>query len=123
MKGKILYMDDDAFFSDLLSKKIRNAGYEVDVVPNGEAGIKLIHAGYDLILLDIVMPRMDGFQVLKYIRDDATVRDIPVIVLSNLGSEEDINRARELGASVCLVKAAMIPSHILASIEQVLEQR
>ena len=120
MRGKILYMEDDTFFADLLSRKLRGAGYEIDVAPDGEAGMQKVRSGYDLILLDILMPKMDGFEVLRQLKADDALSTVPVIVLSNLGAEEDLNRAKELGAEIFLVKAATIPSQILDSIDQVL---
>ncbi len=91
---KILLIDDDKFFRQLYSEKLREKGAEVVVAENGEDGLKQVATFQpDIILLDLVMPKMDGFDFLK-----ALTVAIPVLVFSTLGQEKDIEQAKHLGA-------------------------
>lgn len=112
----ILFIEDEAAiqktFSDLLSR----AGHEVISALDGETGFELAKFKKpDLILLDLVLPKLHGFEVLKKIKEDPDTKAIPVIVLTNLESVEDVDKAIELGATTYLVKANY-------SLEEVMEK-
>jgi CheY-like chemotaxis protein len=103
---KILVVEDDDFLRDLMAIKLSKKIHSIFYASDGEKAIELTQKEKpDLILLDLILPGMGGFEVLEKIKSDPSVRDIPVIILSNLGGEEKIEKGRELGAEDFLVKA------------------
>jgi len=122
IKKCILLVEDDPFLSDIYSTKLENAGFDLDVAYDGEDVFKKINERCpELILLDIVLPKMDGFEVLKKLKSDSKFQKIPVILLTNLGQKEDINKGLELGAEDYLIKANFIPSEIVDKIKSFLK--
>lgn len=116
---RILLIEDDAFFQKFYTLKLTEAGYEVTVAVDGEDGLAKIHSSKpDLILLDLVMPKKDGFEVLEAKMHDEEIRSIPTIVFSTLGQDEDINRARTLGANDYINKSFFDFDNLHAKIEQ-----
>lgn len=100
MKKNILLIEDDNFFQKFYKTKLTDCGYQVDYAENGKIGMeKLKSQTFDLILLDLVMPQMDGFEVLKAKSEDTDLKKIPVIVFSTLGQDTDIEEAKKLGAT------------------------
>lgn len=96
---KILVIEDDKFFQHFYTTKLKEQGFEVEIAVDGEDGlIKVREAQPDLILLDIIMPKKDGFEVLQALSQDINLKKIPVLVFSTLGQESDVKRARDLGA-------------------------
>ncbi len=96
---KILLIEDDTFFRGFYSTKLKEKGIEIDVAADGEEGLQKIAAfAPDLILLDIIMPKKDGFEVLETMKRDGLTEKIPVLVFSTLGQEKDVEKARMLGA-------------------------
>lgn len=96
---KILLIEDDTFFREFYSTKLKAKNIEVDTAPDGEAGlVKIPTFQPDLILLDIIMPKKDGFEVLEEMGRQGWINHIPVLVFSTLGQEKDIEKARQLGA-------------------------
>jgi len=117
---KILLVEDDPFLRDICYKKLRKEGFNVSVAADGEEAVKIIDKFQPkIVLLDIILPSMDGFEVLRQIRaiKNAAVKDIPVIMLTNLGQEEDIKKALDLGASDYLVKAHFTTEEIVAKVK------
>lgn len=102
---KILIIEDDKFLLKLYSDKLRRQGFEVFESLTGEEGLNRLSVEEpDLIILDLVLPGKNGFDVLKEIKDSPKTKDIPVIILTNLGQESDIKRGLDLGAAAYLVK-------------------
>ena len=102
---KILIIEDDKFLIKLYSDKLRRQGFEVFESLTGEEGLNRLSVEEpDLIILDLVLPGKNGFDVLKEVKDNPETRDIPVIILTNLGQESDIKRGLDLGAAAYLVK-------------------
>ena len=96
---KILVVEDDHFFQKFYSLKLKEAGFEVDLAGDGvEALEKLTQYKPDLILLDIIMPKKDVFEVLEALKGDPALKNIPVLVFSTLGQDSDVERAKNLGA-------------------------
>lgn len=96
---KILIAEDDAFYQKFYTNKLQEIGFEVVLAIDGEDAIlKIIDSKPDLILLDIIMPKKDGFEVLATIKNNPVVQKIPVIVFSSLGQEDDVKKAKDLGA-------------------------
>ena len=120
---KVLIVEDDPFISDIYMVELENQGYEVELAPNGEKAMeKLNKDSFDLMLLDILMPQKDGFAVLKELKDNPNFK-MAVIVLSNLGKKEHIEKAIELGANDYIIKTQFTPQEVLGKIKEIfLEQ-
>lgn len=122
--NKILIVEDDRFLRELIVKKLQNEGYEIAVAMDGEEALKKIKEEKPvLVLLDLILPGIDGFEVLRQVKKDASqeIRKIPVIILSNLGQRDDVEKGINLGAEDFLVKAHFTPGEIIDKIKQVLE--
>lgn len=119
----VLICDDDPLLVDLLEYRLGNRGYRVSVARDGsEALASLAEARPDIVVLDAMMPVIDGYEVLRRIREDATLRDLPVVMLTARKRESDIVGALELGASDYLVKP-FIPEELLARLARLLASR
>ena len=117
-KKYILVAEDDKFYANIYKTKLAKEGYEVVVVGDGAQAIKLARQKKpDLILLDLVMPVKDGFETLKELKADANLKSVKVVVLSNLGQEEDIKKAKELGAQDYLVKTNVSIGQMMSKIK------
>ncbi len=111
---KIIIVEDEEILRNLLEKKLSGEGYSVEVAENGEEGLMKIRANRpDLILLDIVMPKMGGFEMLEEMQKDDNIKDIPVIIVSNSGQPVEIDRAQNLGARDWLVKTEFDPQEVV----------
>jgi len=98
MAKKILIIEDDKFLRELIVKKLVKEGYEISEAVDGEEGIKKVKEEKpDLVLLDLILPGIDGFEVLSRTKEDPALSQIPVIILSNLGQKEDVERGLGLG--------------------------
>lgn len=115
-KYKILLAEDDKFISRAYTDGLGRAGFEVIVAADGvEAAKKLQETKPDLILLDLIMPEKNGFEFMAEIKMDKNLKKVPVIILSNLGQDSDIQKGKELGAIDYLVKSNL-------SLEEVIEK-
>lgn len=115
----ILLIEDDEFIRSLLGDKFRSAGYEVKEARDGKEGLeKLKQEKPDVVLLDLLMPVMDGFEVLKTIRQDKELASLPVIVLSNVDQKTDLDRAMALGATDYLIKVYNTPEEIVEKVKK-----
>ena len=120
-KIKILIVDDDVFLLDMYSLKFKEAGFQVEIAQNGEEAIKKIkEAGPRVILLDIVMPKMDGLETLRQIKKDKIAEGAKIVVLTNLGQKEDIEKGLKLGADDYIVKAHFTPTEVLNKVKTIL---
>ena len=119
MSKKIVLVEDDALLGKLITKKLISAGYEISIAVDGESGLSSIREkSPDLVLLDLVLPNMDGFEILKRLKSNPATNKIPVIIISNLNQKEDMNRCFQLGASEYIVKAFFTSGEILEMIEK-----
>jgi len=117
--AKILLIEDEEIMIELLQKKLVQSGYEVVVTRNGLEGLDAMEKEKpDLILLDIIMPKMNGFDVLERKNEDKSLRDIPVIIISNSGQPVEIDRAREMGAKDWLIKTEFDPQEVLEKVKK-----
>lgn len=123
-KLRILIIEDDKFLRDLISQKLKKEGFGILEAVDGESGLRIVAEEHpDLILLDLILPGLDGFEVLKRLKQNAGTASIPVIVLSNLGQKEDMDRARAAGAEDFMVKAHFTPGEIVSKIKAILKKK
>jgi len=119
---KILVIEDDIFLRRIINKKLLKEGYSVIEATDGEKGLESAKQEKpDLVLLDLVLPEMDGFEVLAKIKKDPLISKTPVIILSNLGQKNDVKKGLELGAADFLVKAHFTPGEIVEKINSILK--
>ncbi len=122
-KKTILIVDDEELITAALAKKLINAGYNVIIQRNGEDGLKVaLEKHPDLVLLDIIMPKMDGVTFLGKIRNDEWGKNVPVIVLTNLESGEKVQKSLQLGVYDYLVKTNWSLSDVLEKVNQSLSK-
>ncbi len=107
MSKTILIIEDDLFLQELEASKLKKAGYEVKQAKDSIEADEIFKSGVqiDLILLDLMLPGLDGFAILKKVRDDESTKHIPTIIFSNLSEDGDIQRAEDLGISEFLLKS------------------
>lgn len=119
MGKRVLYIEDEKFFADTVKRVLEQSGFTVEHAADGEVGLKLAREWKpDLILLDLLLPKIEGFEVLKQLKADLATKKIPVVVLSNLSSESDVERATALGAELFSVKAVTMPTTIVAIVKR-----
>ena len=124
MALKILVVEDDKFLRELITQKLAREGYNVKEAVDGEEGVvKVKEEKPDIILLDLILPGIDGFEVLAKIKEDSEVENIPVVILSNLGQRDDVERGLKLGAVDFLIKAHFTPGEIIEKIEKIMKDR
>ena len=118
-KIKILLVEDDPFLLSMYSTKFELENLEVVSAENGELGLKMAkQENPNIILLDIMLPKMDGFEVLEKLKNDNETKDIPVILLTNLNQKNDVERGMSLGADDYLIKAHFMPSEVVEKIKK-----
>lgn len=118
---KIAVVEDDKFLRKVYESKLPKEGFEVVSAGDGKAGVELIRKEKpDLVLLDLIMPVMTGFEVLETLKADTKFKMPKIIVLSNLGQDEDIARSKELGAADFLIKSNLSIKEIVEKIKQYL---
>ena len=117
----ILLIDDDTFLTDMYSLKFREGGHRVEAYNSGEKVLDLIKEGkrYDVIILDLVMPGIDGFTLLNKIREANLLPEATYIILSNQSRPADIDHARTLNADGYIIKASVTPSEVLREVEDI----
>lgn len=117
----ILLVEDDEMLHTMYTQKFTKEGYEVLSGYNGAEGIQMAEEHQPaIILLDIIMPKMDGFVALKKLKKNEATKDIPVILLTNLGQEEDIRKGKELGAADYFIKANHTPQEVVDKVKEVI---
>jgi len=121
MKKKILIIEDEEILLNLLQKKLTNEGYDISIARDGEEGLlKMKEIKPNLILLDIVMPKLGGFEVMEKMLKDEKLKDIPVIIISNSGQPVEIERAKELGVKDWLIKTEFDPQEVIDKVVKVI---
>lgn len=120
----IILVEDDSFLAGMYTTKLSLEGFEVLQEADGTAGFELIKDKKpDLVLLDIILPKMDGFEILKALKADKDLANIPVILLTNLGKKEEVDKGISLGAVDYLIKAHFVPSEVIEKIRKTLESK
>jgi DNA-binding response OmpR family regulator len=119
----ILLVEDDPLLIDIYSTKFKNSGFEVAVADSGEKVLELAKKTQaKVILLDIVLPHMDGWEILRQVKEDKELAHVRVVVLSNLGQKEEVEKGIKLGAALYLIKAHHTPSQVIEQIQSLWEK-
>ncbi len=120
-KPHILLVEDDEFLADIYKRKFEMEHFKVSRAENGEDGLQQVRKKKpDIVLLDVLLPIMDGFTVLEQLKKDKKTKDIPVVMLTNLGQREDVEKGFALGATDYLIKAHFKPSETVAKVREIL---
>ena len=118
----ILFIEDDPFLADIYKTKLKEAGFSIDIAIDGQEGLKKIKEKLpDLLLLDIVLPNIDGWEFLQKIKQDIQLNGLKVVILSNLGQKGEVEKGLELGAVKYLIKAHHTPSEAVKEIKKILK--
>lgn len=124
MAKKILLVEDDPFLSEIYVTKFEEAGFNVSVAGDGSLGLqKVKEENPDILMLDIVMPNVDGFELLRLLKQEQATKNIPVVILSNLGEQEDVERGFKLGALMYIIKAHYTPTEVVAKVKSILNSK
>jgi DNA-binding response OmpR family regulator len=122
-KAHILLVEDDVFLSNIYQKKFEMEGFKISTADNGEKGLAdAKRKKPDIILLDVLLPKLDGFAVLEKLKEDPATKEIPVILLTNLGQKDDVKKGLESGAADYLIKAHFKPSEVVDKVKKILQQ-
>ena len=121
--ANVLIVEDDVFLSGIYQKKFEMEGFKVIMAGDGEAGWQTAKKKKpDIILLDILLPKLDGFAVWEKLKKDAETKNIPVILLTNLGQKDDVEKGLEQGAVDYLIKAHFKPSEVVDKVNKILKK-
>ncbi len=119
---KILLVEDDPFLIDIYTAKFKEAGFDIQVVTDGQESLRKIKEKLpDLVLLDIVLPHINGWEILRKIRQEDKLKNLKVIILSNLGQKEEVEKGISLGATKYLIKAHYKPNEVVEQIKKILK--
>jgi len=119
--SKILIVEDNSIIAKMLKTTLTLEGHDVTIAPNGATGLEKVRTNRpDLLLLDIMMPGMDGFEVCRRLREAEETKDIPIVFLSNLYQSQHQELARQLGALDYLVKVHMSPVQLAEKVKEIL---
>lgn len=123
-KKKILIVEDDNFVAEVYFAKLSEMGYDSVLAQNGQEGMEMLKKNkVDLILLDILMPVMNGMEMLNEVKKSEEWKNIPVILLTNVGEKESIQKVREMGIKNYLIKSHFTPAEVIEKIEEVFRDK
>ena len=121
-KQKVLVVEDDEFLLELYSTKLKMEGFQVFSAGDGERGLRLAKEKKpDLVLLDIVLPKIDGLEVLRKLKKDGETAYIPIVLLTNLSQKDEVSEGLKAGAEDYLIKAHFMPSEVVDKIKKILQ--
>jgi len=121
-KNRVLIVEDDQMIASMYKTKFEADGFECLMASDGPKGLEMAKKEKpDLVMLDVMLPQLDGFSILKEIKGDSKTKNIPVIMLTNLGTEEDKTKGQKMGAIDYLVKASLTPAEISKKIKEYLK--
>ncbi|MBI2640466.1 MAG: response regulator [Candidatus Sungbacteria bacterium] len=121
--AKVIIIDDDPFILDMYVLKFKERGFDIATAHDGKEGLKKAQEFKpDAILLDVVMPALDGFDVLQELKQGPETKDAKIILLTNLGQKEEVERGTRLGADDYIIKAHFTPSEVVEKVQRLLEK-
>lgn len=115
---KILLIEDDHFINQLYLRVLKQAGFETELASDGAEGVKFADNSFNLILLDVMLPKIDGINVLKKLKENPSTKMVPVVLLTNLGQESVIKAAFEIGAQGYILKMSVTPYEMVEKIQK-----
>lgn len=119
---KILLVEDEPFLIDIYTTKLKKAGFGVSVARDGDSALRVVKEEKpELVLLDIVLPHIDGWEILRKIKSNKELKEVKIIVLSNLGQKQEVEKGLKLGATKYLIKAHYTPTEIIEEIKNILK--
>jgi len=122
--AKILLIEDEEAIINMYKLRFQKGGFEIEVARNGAWGLKLAkQKKFDVILLDMVMPAMNGYEAIKALKSDDNTKDVPIIILTNSAQDGDIKEAKKLGAAACLLKSMITPAKLVQEVEKILSKQ
>lgn len=117
----VVLIEDEKMLAEMYASKLTKEGMTVHAAADGAAGLELIKKEHpDIILLDVIIPKIDGFEVLRQLKGDPSTQSIPVMLLTNLGQEEDVKKGHDLGASDYFVKSDHTPAEVVEKVKKLL---
>ncbi len=117
----ILLVEDERLLSNLLRQRLEKDGFKVEAVSDGDEALKFLKTNKpDLVLLDVILPKMSGFELMEKLRDDAEFQKVPIIIMSNLGQESDVEKGQMLGAVGYFVKAKLSIEELAGKVREFL---
>jgi len=120
---KILIIDDDLFILEMYVLKFKAEGFQVNTATDGRSGLeKIKEYKPDVVLLDVVMPTLDGFEVLQELKKQKAPRQFKIVLLTNLGQKEDVERGMQLGADDYVIKAHFTPSEVVEKVKSLFQK-
>lgn len=120
----ILLIEDEEAIIEMYKLRLAKGGFRVEIAKNGAWGIKRAkEKKFDVIIMDMVMPAMNGYRAIKELKTDAKTKDVPIIVLSNSAQDKDVERAREFGAACYLLKSGITPARLVKEIEKAVKTK
>ena len=120
---KILIVEDDPFLAEMYLTKLSQEKFEVELATDGKEALKKAEVVMpDVMLLDIVLPKMDGFEVIEKMKKNPALRNIKIVALTNLGQKEEVERGLELGVADYIVKAHFTPTEVINKVRQILKK-
>lgn len=123
-QAKILLIEDEEAIINMYKLCFDKAGFQIEVARNGAWGLKLARQKkFDIILLDMVMPAMSGYEAIKFLKSDNNTKNVPIIILSNSAQDGDIKQAKELGAAAYLLKSMITPAKLVKEVEKFLNKK
>jgi DNA-binding response OmpR family regulator len=121
MPKKILLVEDDPFLIDIYKTKFKKAGFQVEVAESGDQVFPVLkEIKPDLLVLDIVLPHLDGWEIMERIKSDKDLKNLKVIILSNLGQKNEVEKGLKMGAVKYLIKAHYTPTEIVEEIKKII---
>jgi CheY-like chemotaxis protein len=121
MAKKILIIEDEELMLNLLEKKLKAVGYDIATAVNGQDGLDLLKSqSFDLVLSDIIMPKLGGLELMEKMSQDPALNNIPIIVISNSGQPVEIDQAKRFGAKDWLVKTEFDPQEVITKVKNLL---
>jgi len=120
-KIRILLVEDEPLLGNLLRQRLDHEGFAVELVRDGESALNTLHTNPpDLMLLDIILPKISGFELMEKVQADPTIQKIPIIIISNLGQESDLEKGQSLGAVGYFIKAKISMEYLVGQIKSFL---
>lgn len=121
--AKILLIEDEEAIINMYRLRFQRGGFQIEVAKNGAWGLKLARQKkFDVIIMDMVMPAMNGFEAIKILKAEAATKNVPIIILSNSAQDKDIEQAKKMGAAACLLKSMITPAKLVKEVEKIINK-